>query len=296
MGVPRNENSALSIVVPIFRMAGKLQNLEKSLSNSIGLPVDFILVHDGNDRDTSAELDIIAKKFSVKILNVNVYSPGIARNEGMKSVRTPWVAFWDSDDVGYAAAIINELKVVREKINCIIGGYSRVNGLTKKKARVKEGKTLEEVFVNPGIWRFAFRVAAFKDLKFPHYRMGEDQVMLAKLNLSTDEIAISPENFYDYYSGSDAQLTANMFAVAEVQKSLENIELIVQDFPSSSNLILVMRSRLLITCFKHGYISKRRFASNFLGLSAPSLRQRMRIIRVGLITVKFIIKQWLSER
>jgi uncharacterized protein YidB (DUF937 family) len=56
--------SSLSVIIPMTRMAGRMQNLDSWLSNSAGLPINIVIVHDIQDSFTAEELKELVKKYN----------------------------------------------------------------------------------------------------------------------------------------------------------------------------------------------------------------------------------------
>ncbi len=160
MPVAENSKTMLSIVVPVHNMAGRLGNLEKSLKRTqeLGLPIQFVLVQDGIDVGTRKELSDLSKKYDAMFLEVDLGSPGLARNTGIEFCNSPWIAFWDSDDHGNPEEVINELLHARPEKKIIVGSFREMNLKKNQLSKLrKPSKFLSLLMINPGIWRFVFR-------------------------------------------------------------------------------------------------------------------------------------------
>ena len=76
----------LSVVIPVSGMAGKMQNLERTLNSCFLENVEVILVHDIQDTETHLELKTIKEKYFDQeiILRSGIWgNPGEARNLGL---------------------------------------------------------------------------------------------------------------------------------------------------------------------------------------------------------------------
>ena len=198
-------------------MAGKLQNLELSLkaSKELNLPVSFILVHDGLDEVTNKEVSDLAASYKAKYLNLVVNSPGLARNYGLQHADSEWVAFWDSDDIGLVEEAISSIHNSPLNTDFILAGYSQMSQRTKIVNQVSTPiGNFPMAMINPGIWRFIFRRSAIVNTNFPPYRMGEDQVFLARLLINESLVYFSDKNVYLYVDGEGGQLTKDKKAVS----------------------------------------------------------------------------------
>ena len=247
--------AVLSVVVPVHQMAGRLQNLSISLELASNLPVNFIIVHDGGDEKTALEVQKLTSMYKALFISVDVQSPGLARNEGIKYVQTPWIAFWDSDDVGNAKNILDAIQRTELQQNVIIGSYETVSLSDSKEVTTSTPKHLRQVMINPGIWRFAFRVKRIRNIEFPRMRMGEDQVFLAAIGLQEEEILFSDRNFYTYFVGGLVQLTRQPQYVAEVKEAYEEVKklLMKNDYPKP--YVYVCLVRLMLTAVARRQVS-----------------------------------------
>ena len=214
--------SELSIVVPVHQMAGKLGNLEATIqmARSNYLSVDFLLIHDGSHDETFNELKSISQRYGSQLFEVNYQSPGLTRNVGIRNLQTPWVAFWDSDDIGYAGNLLKAIKACPNYVNMLIGSYEeRVSGKGSRFVHPRVGRDFSSNFVNPGLWRFVFRSERLEGVEFIKSRMGEDQVFLAELQIDSKEISTSRDIFYTYLTNQVQSLSQDKKAIGEVATS-----------------------------------------------------------------------------
>jgi glycosyltransferase involved in cell wall biosynthesis len=266
-------------------MEGKLQNLQKSLEDSKGLPVTFILVQDGSDEASAKELRNFGHGFNVTFIQVELNSPGLSRNAGLALAKTPWVAFWDSDDVGNAKNILSAIQRIETHHNVIIGSYETVSLTDGREVTTSTPKQLKQVMINPGIWRFAFRVKRLRNIEFPGMRMGEDQVFLAAIGLREEEIFFSDRNFYTYFVGGLEQLTRQPQYVAEVREAYEEVKklLMKNDYPEP--YVYVCLVRLMFTAAARRQVSFIDFLK-FIGWDKNlTVLRRLQVIRAILFVL-----------
>ena len=271
------EKPLLSIIVPIHNMAGKLQNLELSLkaSKELNLPVSFILVHDGLDEVTNKEVSDLAVSYKAKYLNLVVNSPGLARNYGLQHADSEWVAFWDSDDIGSVKEAISSIRNSPLNTDFILAGYSQMSQRTKIVNQVSTPiGNFPMAMINPGIWRFIFRRSAIVNTNFPPYRMGEDQVFLARLLINESSVYFSDKNVYLYVDGEGGQLTKDKKAVSEILLAIDEITQIITHNSRQYSYLRVMRTRMITTALKHKLIPLYKALILFSGSSSVPAKKR----------------------
>lgn len=271
------EKPLLSIIVPIHNMAGKLQNLELSLkaSKELNLPVSFILVHDGLDEVTNKEVSDLAASYKAKYLNLVVNSPGLARNYGLQHADSEWVAFWDSDDIGSVKEAISSIHNSPLNAEFILAGYSQMSQRTKIVNQVSTPiGNFPMAMINPGIWRFIFRRSAIVNTNFPPYRMGEDQVFLARLLINESSVYFSDKNVYLYVDGEGGQLTKDKKAVSEILLAIDEITQIITHNSWQYSYLRVMRTRMITTALKHKLIPLYKALILFSGSSSVPVKKR----------------------
>lgn len=91
----------LTIVIPAYNVQDYIGECLNSVVNQTSLNFNIVIVNDGSTDEHTAEIcSAYVKKYPDLITYIyqNNKGLGAARNTGMKYVRTPWVAFLDSDD------------------------------------------------------------------------------------------------------------------------------------------------------------------------------------------------------
>ena len=119
-----NAFPTISVVIPAF-------NAEKTLANSINSAlnqtfcVNEIIVVNNNSTDRTAE---IAEKFKNRIIFLNCFQQGVsnARNLGVSSANSEYIAFLDADDIWHSQKIEKQAKLINifNKERCIYGVYA----------------------------------------------------------------------------------------------------------------------------------------------------------------------------
>lgn len=220
--------STISIICPVRNMEGKLSNLE-SWVNKCNSDFQIILVCDSSTDMTLLELKKIKSmnvSADIKILEGTFGSPGSARNAGMTQADGDWVVFWDSDDIGNPRFLSQEVRRPKsESVDAIIFGYEIHSKENKIKAWTpwpsSPLKCINQISLNPGLWRFSFKRSSIQDLFFLDLRMGEDQLFINDFMRKSPQLHFSDEVTYKYFVNVDNQLTSNMRAVEELGRAIK---------------------------------------------------------------------------
>lgn len=217
---------ALTIVVPVHNISGRLSHLNSWLDEAQELKVKVILVHDKSSDTTSAELEELinrVKGSNISILEVDVKSPGLARNAGLVEVDTPWFSFADADDLVYVSSLIRLLKETEYAgCNLGIGAYSSIDFKTGiESIKIPPSNNNDEALAlhlarTMGLWRFVFLSEQFKDVRFTQHRMGEDFLFANIILNRSVRILTSPEIVYRYFHGGELNLTSNKSIMKEM--------------------------------------------------------------------------------
>ena len=239
----------LSVIVPLTQMAGRLANLNTWFSQSASLPINIVIVHDIQDQYTSIELSELVKKHSqleIEVIEGIFGSPGLARNAGLKNPLATWTAFWDADDLPDPREALAAIAQSGTQSEVIIGNFT-INS-PKGIVNLDHKKRVENVALNPGLWRIIIRSSELTGISFSDARMGEDQLFLIDLNLGSKEIFFSDRFFYQYFQGSPMQLTANQESINEVEKTLNLVRIRLNQDKNLRNMFSeIILMRLLVT-------------------------------------------------
>jgi len=224
-------NPLLSIVCPVWRLEGKLQNLRKWLFEISDL-VQVILVYDESPDNTWIELLEILEshpnKGQIQLIPGVFKSPGAARNAGLKEASGEWVCFWDGDDIGFPQVILDTLQTKSRAANdrttyCFGFNTTTPAGRVITWSRWMDSKNLnlQEISLNPGLWRFCFPIKVAQSTEFSTLMMGEDQLYLAKIGIDRLPLIFVNAISYHYFKNIDGQLTTSTLALSAITGSLE---------------------------------------------------------------------------
>lgn len=217
----------LTAIVPVSEMSGKLHNLEDWLSAIHHLDIQVIIVHDYRDSETEKQvLSILRALKSSKIifLSGTFGSPGAARNAGLERVKSKFVCFWDSDDLPHPQSIIPQLETYMEDCDILVGQYVRSSNHPKDTQHIESKDcSINDVAMNPGLWRMIFRRDFISSVKFQNMRMGEDQLFLAEVMILKPRMCFTHTVFYKYFVGHPGQLTQSPAAISELVDAFREV-------------------------------------------------------------------------
>ncbi len=210
----------LSVVVPIFNMAGKFNNLLSWMPNTEGKRIQVILINDIHDEETSNELTRIIDTFEnldIEYIEGHFGNPGAARNAGLSVANGIWIAFWDCDDIPNVAEVLKMIGASTPSNEVLMAEFDVFGINSQVRKRVKfSADPLEDVGMNPGIWRMVFRKSEINNIRFPNLRMAEDQVFLARVGLPQKKICYYEESVYTYFAGGQTQLTSQKNSMSDL--------------------------------------------------------------------------------
>ena len=236
-----NQDSLLSVIVPISRMHGKMKNLFSWLNQVDDHECEVIIIHDKQDQKTSEELQKRLENLNsskVQLLEGNFGSPGLARNFGKQHASGTHIMFCDSDDV---LQLSSAIKVIRQNPipKIIIGGYEAINSQSNHKiVKHQEPASLVQLAKSPGIWRFIFKIEAIVNLEFTEYCMGEDQLFLAQLSMFSQDVLCVSETLYHYYTNTSGQLTSQKDRIPELISVIGRLKKLEKQFHGQSRTLV----------------------------------------------------------
>lgn len=241
----------LTVIVPIAKMAGKLHNLKSWINSSLGLDVKILLIHDFQDEATSLELNHYVNSIAsqqVQLIEKYSGSPGQTRNIGIAILDTEWCCFWDADDFPEILNTISIIKQSRTGTEVIICNFA-INDLNNI-STPEHFSSLDQVALNPGIWRMIFRSNRIRNQEFGSLLMGEDQIYLLEIGLSGMIIEFSNELNYTYFKGNQFQLTSDkrnntLKALEEIRNKVAKSEL------ATNRFLAIVFTRMLFTSIKN---------------------------------------------
>lgn len=273
----------LSIIVPIHRISGGIQNLNSWISNPILMDAEIILVHDTSDGESFLPIEIICRNLTnVILLEGNFASPGLARNKGLEIASRPWISFWDFDDLPDP---VNFLRMLQETIsdrNLVgLGSFQtcpRGIRASEKQLRVyrsESPRSLTDLMINPGLWRWVFAREIVGDAKFRSIRRGEDQLFLAETRAFEYPITFCEDIVYTYFIGDENQLSNKETFDPELLLAAHHFFNLSQTATGETKLF----SRVACLSMNLAYLKRSIRKSNFGHLWSPLYRVVLNILR-----------------
>ena len=228
-----------SAIIPVTRMNGRLAHIERMLKNPYSKSLEFIISHDVADDFTSSELhDLKNLNPNIKLIEKRFGSPGLARNAGLEIAKGEWIVFWDSDDDPLIEEFIKMIDITdRMGLVAGIGDYQAINELDNSIFESSPNGELSKLYTNVGLWRMCFRRDRIKDLRFTEFRMAEDQIFFAQLELKVSEVHFHKKSVYTYFFGSSGHLTQDYSAVLDLRGASALLMSFLSKDPSNRNLL-----------------------------------------------------------
>ena len=207
----------LTAIVPIGNFKKDRENIELLARACSQLPIQLRLILDSQTKDDYLELEEMVTKIrslDFQILTTSEGNPGSARNVGMVGVDSPWISFWDSDDIPDPKSVIEVIHETSAEYDLIIGSFSRKHedgSITKhgfNRQLIK--KEYDRIIASyPGFWRIIYRREILTGITFPPVSIGEDQVFLLQVLNSTPRILFTNKYLYTYNDFGGNRLTSN---------------------------------------------------------------------------------------
>jgi len=205
----------LSIIVPVTKMHGRLDNFKKMVEDTSNFSIQLIVVHDIDDDKTGRELQIILNnKTNIKLIEGKYGSAGDARNAGLELVDSEWIGFWDSDDKPEVKQCLDLVAKIKEEQNLVgYGNFLKISAKPNKLQKSKNSFNIEgatnslKLHKNPGIWRWIFASEVLKNTKFSNLKLGEDVCFLFSILQKVDKVTTSSQVVYKYFVDDPLQST-----------------------------------------------------------------------------------------
>lgn len=244
----------ITAIVPLTRMAGRMNLLSSWIPNALQFGINVILVHDKQDNDTGPEIRQLVEKINDKglILIEDIFkSAGMARNAGLEKSKTEWIVFWDSDDNVYPENVIQALNENISESPVVCCAYEEVTGGKTRKVNLTNNR--KQLIRNPGIWRMIIKRELIRENRFRSFPMGEDQVFLWESDIFNQEIHYSNQIIYSYHKGNPDQATASQEKIDSLVSLIKFAiaRKIPNNFTDRFGLVL----KLSLTVLKRGSLS-----------------------------------------
>ena len=215
----------LTVVLPVSKMAGKLEFFKEWMLLAQLKPISIIIIHDWRDAETEEEIAQFLEAFnkeSFKLISGKYGSPGYARNAGLTNSLSEWVSFWDSDDLPNLENVLHAIETSSLDDEVLIGSFETIDS---RKSVVKRCIVSDQwqidVAKSPGMWRMVFRRNMLEKVKFSDLLMGEDQLFLIQNRIFDRRVRIFKDTFYSYQIMQEGQATRNERSLNDLNRCLE---------------------------------------------------------------------------
>jgi glycosyltransferase involved in cell wall biosynthesis len=253
----------LTIVVPVTKMSGRLQNLAQWLPEVKHYDVEVIIIHDIQDLNTSGELRNIIERESntaISCRETKLGAPGLARNIGLATANSQWIMFVDSDDLLELKEVFNLLATRDHDNQILVGSFAIKNLQNIDAAPLKKlTRNKADLAMNPGLWRLIIPLKIAQQHRFTKFRMGEDQEYILGLEIFVRDLKFSRIAIYTYFKGDSEQLTNSEEAISELGQVIPITILYLQKSEIRSGFyVALILVRQILTEFKHrkDFVSK----------------------------------------
>lgn len=174
----------VSVVIPALNPAQYLSRLLVSIESQTVLPLEIVMVHVGDDRETTAFLSTWSGAIPVVVHSMEFAYPGHARNAGVGLARGEWIAFLDCRTIPVDDWLAQCMSVASTKAAGIVKAItvSRADTYFKK-------LVLAATYGNEGVISVAGSLVSKRAFEnsggfIPSVRAGEDIEWLGRLAAS----------------------------------------------------------------------------------------------------------------
>lgn len=206
--------TAISVIVPIYRVEKFLPQCIESVLNQTFTDFELILVDDGSPDRCPAICDEAAERDArVRVIHQANAGLSAARNAGIEAAHGAWLSFVDSDD--YIAPQFYEKlyqTAQRTDADCVMCSVQNVDesgklidsALMRVADEVKTGREVlrkigrDDVTPYLTAWNKLYRRKLFNTLRYPAGRQNEDVFVFAELFCQVQRAVCVAEPLYFY--------------------------------------------------------------------------------------------------
>lgn len=239
----------LEVVIPVLVPSEFLSIMYGNLANNkYGIKAKFVLDYARSDIDLPISKPEFDSECAVSISG-KFGSPGVARNKGLRSSQSTFVAFWDVDDepnMGEVSSLVRDMQLNGADVG--VGNWAFLD-----QPDCPVGTDVLSVGRSPGMWRFVFRREFIEGILFSDLKWGEDQLFVAEVLARTPKIITSERTTYFYRKNSPNGLTSNHSNVKDLYNASKKLCLVSNKASAKLGLCLeIMLISQISTIFKYG--------------------------------------------
>jgi hypothetical protein len=253
----QNDDFVLTAVVPVTDVRNRMLYLATWLHLAEKYPLRVALILDSSNADEIRIFDQFVKNLNSDHLISRIgsfNSPGLARNHGISEAKTPFIAFWDSDDLPNLSHVFDLVEEGISQNEILIGQYVILkNSITAPPLFTSDDWDLKGVVCkNLGLWRMIFPTQLLKGKEFSKYRMAEDQLFFAMLGTPQLHYRFSKKILYSYVDHSGSRLTKNKKAIKDLVPVLQELLAVLSSQENRARRVTILIIlRLVITSVNH---------------------------------------------
>lgn len=230
----------ISVIVPVYKVEKYLSQCVESIQNQTYRDLEIILVDDGSPDRCPQICDEYAKNDArVKVIHQENKGLSGARNAGLNMATGEYIAFVDSDDFILPQMFETlQKKMMTEKAALGICSYVKVDAAGNTKDNVSPIKdevltgyeTLKKLPLEKGwyyitVWNKLYKKELFDNLRFAERRMHEDEWIIHKILLASENVVTISEKMYCYRNTENSLMTSK----ASVRR-LDGVEAVYERF------------------------------------------------------------------
>lgn len=264
-----NESSIITIVIPVRDRATLIERTLDSIAGQNFRPINLLLVDNGSSDNSVRIMERWADQHRSEDFNITLLSepePGAsrARNRGLKEVTTPYVMFFDSDDVmefDHLNRIVGELQRHPETdiLHWAVAFRDPDGWTVKKESRDTSDKLSEQILHSIlGTQRYCVRTDFIRRAGGWNDSLStwDDYELGIRLLCSTPEPTVryltgTPRVIINYTEDSITGPTFSSRAEPQHQ-ALEAIETLLADRPACRQLLNAKRAVLAANYHREG--------------------------------------------
>ena len=205
----------ISVVIPMYNSKDTIFDSIDSIINQsrYDLIREIIVVDDGStDGSSQFVSEHYAENKKIKVIRKKNGGVSSARNAGIQSALSEWIAFLDSDDIWDKKKLFKQLCFMEENLYAItFTSYQKINAITRKKGKVikiPKIMTYEKIFGNTAMACLTVMVnrKAVGEFYMPSLAHTEDQCTWQDI-LNRGYVAYGLDENLAYYREGNMSLT-----------------------------------------------------------------------------------------
>lgn len=244
----------ITFIVPFQNFEILIKNMNRSFQQHHSSH-EVVFVHDSKiPLDRKQIKQLTNPRGNRKYVYGEFNGPGAARNRGLEEASGEWIVFWDSDDFGYPAKILELLNGEGEfsvVANFCVSHVGREDSSLIYNFEVNE----TQIASNPGLWRFIFQMRSIKGVRFRELKLGEDILFLLESGILEKELRFAQEIIYEYRI-SPSQSTRNMDVVSKLEEFIFELSEYIKHFNPANPVTYAIYWRQIFSLIGRSYAKK----------------------------------------